>query len=332
MATTEQDATQKTAAAPKKVMGNPGMLFFGANRRSGTTWLHAMLNTHPEIVMRNEGWFLNDIGCSAEQWLDQSAFRVWAALGSSKGTWLAGTDTEEAVTIVQRAMVEALMRHSAAKDTWKDTSKLKWIGDKTTTHYTAKIDTLHRLFPEAKFLCMVRDGRDVVVSDHFMRLRDKDFNAYPGAGSEDARRAYAHYYQGDGPPCPFFTEETLGMLIAHWERSIKGGIRGQELYGSRSFLVRYEQLVAEPTRVADIFEFLEVTHHKGMVDWIVDTCRFERFAEGRKQGEVDLKSEYRKGIIGDWRNYFTERDKEQFKQSGAGQLLIDLGYEKDNSW
>jgi hypothetical protein len=179
---------------------------------------------------------------------------------------------------------------------------------------------------------MVRDGRDVVVSDHFMRLRDRDFNAYPGTGPEEARRAFARYYEGSGPECPFFTEDTLGMLLENWVRSVKGGMRARELYGDKYYEVKYEELVEKPRLIKGLLEFLGVRSDDGMVEWIVDLCRFERFAEGRKRGEANLNSEYRKGIIGDWRNYFTDRDKEQFKQSEAGRLLVELGYERDGSW
>jgi hypothetical protein len=188
------------------------------------------------------------------------------------------------------------------------------------------------LFPDARFLCMIRDGRDVVVSDHFMRLRDKDFNAYPGTGPEDARRAFARYYQGDGPDCPFFSEDTLGMLLDNWVRSIKGGLRAKELYKDAFYQVKYEELVENPKLLKGLLEFLGVKSDDGTVDWIVDTCRFERFAEGRKRGEANPNSEYRKGIIGDWKNHFTDRDKEQFKRSEAGQLLIELGYEASDAW
>jgi hypothetical protein len=40
---------------------------------------------------------------------------------------------------------------------------------------------------------------------------------------------------------------------------------------------------------------------------------------------------FRKGIIGDWRNYFTSEHKQAFKNV-AGQLLIDLGYEPNFDW
>lgn len=331
MTTLETNGAIAHAVAPQGP-ATARLLFFGANRRSGTTWLHGMLNAHPEIIMRNEGWFLNDIGCSAEQWLDESTFRVWAELPSTKGNWLAGTTTDEAITLVQRAMVSAIMRHSATKDTWKNMSKIKWIGDKTTTHYTAKIDTLHRLFPDACFLCMIRDGRDVVVSDHFLHLRDRNFGAYPGKGAEDARRAYARYFEENGPDCPFFTEETLGKLLDGWIRSIEGGMRARELYQDAYYEIKYEDLVADPKRLKGILDFLGVKSDANIVDWIIDTCRFERFAEGRQRGQQDPRSEFRKGIIGDWRNYFNDRDKEQFKASRAGQLLIELGYEANNDW
>lgn len=40
---------------------------------------------------------------------------------------------------------------------------------------------------------------------------------------------------------------------------------------------------------------------------------------------------FNKGQIGTWKEYFTEEHKQAFKNT-AGQLLIDLGYEKDMNW
>jgi hypothetical protein len=42
-------------------------------------------------------------------------------------------------------------------------------------------------------------------------------------------------------------------------------------------------------------------------------------------------STFRKGVIGDWRNHFTEEHKSIFKEL-AGQQLIELGYERDLKW
>jgi sulfotransferase 6B1 len=41
---------------------------------------------------------------------------------------------------------------------------------------------------------------------------------------------------------------------------------------------------------------------------------------------------FRKGQSGDWRNHFTDAHKRDFKETAAGELLIELGYEKDANW
>lgn len=40
---------------------------------------------------------------------------------------------------------------------------------------------------------------------------------------------------------------------------------------------------------------------------------------------------FRKGQTGGWKKHFTSDQKKLFKKV-AGQLLIDLGYEKDFNW
>jgi len=42
-------------------------------------------------------------------------------------------------------------------------------------------------------------------------------------------------------------------------------------------------------------------------------------------------SHFRKGIIRDWKNYFTREHKKLFKEV-AGRLLIREGYEKNTKW
>lgn len=63
----------------------------------------------------------------------------------------------------------------------------------------------------------------------------------------------------------------------------------------------------------------------------VEATSFEKMLGGRKPGEEDPGSFFRKGIAGDWENAFTGRDKQTLKEE-AGDLLIELGYEKDRDW
>ena len=58
---------------------------------------------------------------------------------------------------------------------------------------------------------------------------------------------------------------------------------------------------------------------------------FDRRAGGRARGQEDVRHHYRKGVAGDWRNYFTPRVTAEFK-ARYGDLLIRLGYESAQDW
>jgi hypothetical protein len=66
------------------------------------------------------------------------------------------------------------------------------------------------------------------------------------------------------------------------------------------------------------------------LDGVIEKQAFQKLA-GRSKGQEDQKSHYRKGVAGDWVNYLNGANKDQFKQRW-GQLLVDLGYEKDLDW
>jgi hypothetical protein len=51
----------------------------------------------------------------------------------------------------------------------------------------------------------------------------------------------------------------------------------------------------------------------------------------RNEGEENSSSFFRKGVSGDWRNYFNDEITALFKEE-AGQLLIDAGYEEYFNW
>lgn len=58
---------------------------------------------------------------------------------------------------------------------------------------------------------------------------------------------------------------------------------------------------------------------------------FARKSGGRTRGAENVKHHYRKGIAGDWRNYFTPRLKDAFNQRYPN-LLSKLGYELSDHW
>jgi hypothetical protein len=106
---------------------------------------------------------------------------------------------------------------------------------------------------------------------------------------------------------------------------------GPALLGPRYAEVRYEDLLVQPEREMErLFGFLGADASEGVVRRCVEAASFGRLSQGRKRGE-EAASFFRKGIAGDWKNVFTERDRAVFKDA-AGDVLVALGYERDRDW
>ena len=64
---------------------------------------------------------------------------------------------------------------------------------------------------------------------------------------------------------------------------------------------------------------------------IVWQNEFEKKAGGRKIGEENKDSHYRKGVHGDWKNYLT-RDHIALIQQQYNDVILQYGYEKSQDW
>lgn len=93
---------------------------------------------------------------------------------------------------------------------------------------------------------------------------------------------------------------------------------------------RYEDLVEQPETFEQIVAHCRFSIPPARLREILAQNSFEALT-GRKRGEEDPQAHFRKGVPGDWRNYFTPAVKEEFKKR-FGQTLIVTGYEKDLNW
>lgn len=59
---------------------------------------------------------------------------------------------------------------------------------------------------------------------------------------------------------------------------------------------------------------------------IMDKFSWQKMTKGREKGNSDTNSHYRKGVAGDWVNYFNDEIENKFKQE-FGDLVVRLGYE-----
>lgn len=100
---------------------------------------------------------------------------------------------------------------------------------------------------------------------------------------------------------------------------------------SNMYTVRFEDLIGPQgggSQEAQHKVIYEIATHIGISITREQVIALASRLFGTKPGEPGT---FREGKIGSWKKYFTPEHKKAFKEV-AGQLLIDLGYEKDMNW
>lgn len=330
-------ATAAEYSRRKRAVRNPGydaVFFIAGEMRSGTSWLRKTLAAHPEIACGHEGSFFGRdydregipvytgaVSSLTRAFSVSEELKVWHEL-----PWNQWTDAyEEDVKNLSRLAIDYFLSKEVAR-----TGK-RVVGDKSPQH-TACLDEIHALYPEARIINVVRDGRDVAVSamNHWWRLaQDREEKVFELAPEElEKRDAYAkdkEAFLARGES--IFTEERLSQLAHRWDHRVGKSRRdGASLYGERYLEVRYEDLLQEgPEAIVRLLRFLGVSAEPANAERCVRAASFERVSS-RRQGEEDAGSFFRKGIAGDWKNVFTERDRRLY-ESIAGTRLAEMGYE-----
>jgi hypothetical protein len=206
------------------------LFFVVGSARSGTTLLRMILNAHSEIAVPPESRFV------VELWNGRSEVDVESFLGALArhprwNTWGLPIETvrrelEGARRVPYRAAIEAAYRAYA-----RVRHKTKF-GDKTP-RYIEQIPLLARLFPRARFVHQIRDGRNVALS-------------------------YAAVPFGPG---------TVAGAAELWAARVSQGRAAGRSLGPRRYMeIHYEDLVRSPEpQVEALCRFLEVAFEPGMV-------------------------------------------------------------------
>lgn len=170
----------------------------------------------------------------------------------------------------------------------------------------------------AKIITIVRDPRDVIVSSAFYL-----------ANIPEEKGGWGKTYSLMG------NKEKIKEVIKKGEFIIdrlEAWHRSQE-----TLIIKYEDLLVNTEKqLESVKHFLEIDNCPDLdIRNAILANSFSAKAKGRTQGVEDRKSFYRKGIAGDWKNYFTDEIIILFKQALEGRwnnLLLELGYEIDGDW
>ena len=182
-----------------------------------------------------------------------------------------------------------------------------------------------------KGIFLLRDPRDVITSLYFFllfQLKDHPFSLFFRETFPTEEERLMAMITGEKCDAEYFGY--VGMFFRmknnHFGRRLAPYLKWMQ--EDCIYTTRYEWLVGakgggddeiQKREIRNIAQFAGIDITETQIDFIAEHL----YSSGA--------ATFRKGTIGDWKNHFTDAHKEAFK-AGAGEQLIELGYEKDLNW
>jgi hypothetical protein len=277
--------------------------------RSGTTLLRFMLDAHPAMAIPPETGFLPLVKVlrSSDGRLRERFFEAVTSFPPDATAWkdfgIAGQRFQALLQEISPFSVAAGCRafYRAYAERF---GKSRW-GDKTPT-YCLHLTSIEELLPEAHFIHLIRDGRDVALS-----LRAMWFS--PG--------------------------DDMEVLARHWAACVTAA-RRQGPRCAHYLEVRFDDLIHDPRAVlAGICQFLDLPFVPAMLDYHRRTReRLEEHRDrirpdgtmvvshgGRLQQQALTMEPPQESRVAAWRQRMTPAEQARF-EAAAGPLLRELGY------
>lgn len=251
--------------------------FIVGSGRSGSTLLRMMLAAHSRIAIPPETWFILPLleRFSVDQSLNAQELNEAIEIMTSHYRWSDMKITAEELRRKTDRLSKPCLRDliEVVYDAYLEASgKARW-GDKTPP-YIRILPQLAALFPGAKFICLVRDGRDVARS-----------------------------LQSLGMYGPWLHENTIEWRDAsYWQRKwLKSG------YAECIRQVRYEDLVTDTENsLRGICQFLGEEFEPGMLSWQDEVGRLVPTREMHVHQK--LKRDSRREDVERWRTEMSARE------------------------
>lgn len=264
--------------------------FIVGSARSGTTLLRLMLNAHESIAVPPESRFVVELWEGQEQ-VDvdrllgrlaaHKRFIAWDLPIDAVRHELTTTGGKDSFANVMGAAFGAYARVNG---------KPRW-GDKTP-RYVENIPFLDRLWPNARFIHLIRDGRNVALS------------------------------YGNVP----FGPKNVAQAAKLWADRVALGCRdGRALDTGRYIEIRYEDLVEDASGEAkDLCQFLDLDFDPGMLDYT------ERARDAVLTRASQFNPHLTEPPLTKTRSWETEMPDAHVEvfEAVAGPVLDELGYER----
>jgi LPS sulfotransferase NodH len=296
--------------------------FIFGHARSGTTLLMRLVRLHPEVHCNYQAHFFTRQPL-LKSLVDTPEVEEW--LGRKSNRWNQGRDLSP---IVLRAAADVILERDAARE------GKRIVGDKSpsSTIHGQAVRDLHAVYPDAKLVCIVRDGRDVLISERFRNLVEESrfLRAEDKRVIEELRKDPTQFTNGTRS---IFTENVIRRMAAGWVRNLQETEEeSRRLFGENYFSLRYEDLLARPfEEMRNVWNFLDVQADPSLEKVIVEEMSSNPDEQWQAKRNEDIASFLPKGQAGNWQRLFTAKDKTVFKDV-AGEMLVKWKYENDLNW
>jgi hypothetical protein len=292
--------------------------FIYGHARSGTTLLTRLIRLHPEVHCNYQAHFFSRPPLLRSL---VSAPEVGEWLSRRSNRWNHGRDLSP---LMLRAAADFILEREALQE------GKRIVGDKSPNSLLdgEAVRLLHDVYPDARLIFIVRDGRDAALSHRFQAFIDSPQHL----GAEDLRIREAF----SASPEPFlqgerslFTEKGIRTAAESWVRNVTETDRlGQELFPGQYVSLRYEDLLKGPFEsLCRLWGFLGA-------DLSLPELEARVAAEMGQNPDADWQQQkagglaaplQKKGRQGGWREIFTARDRQIFRER-AGEVLTSWGY------
>lgn len=268
------------------------VLLLGVSR-SGTTLLKEMLNRHTQLAIPTESYFVAQLWDRHGPNPSRAAFLADIARLERIREWGVTPDDVAAWLPQQPAFGDAIQ---AVYRAYADARGKPRFGDKTPA-YMQRLDLLERAFPTARYVHLVRDGRDAGLSFLAMRRRPRFNWARP---------------------------RDLVCFACQWRLEIERARRfGLTTAAGRYLELRYEDLVADAAgKLCEVCHFLELPFEPAMLEY------HREFDAGRLLLDHPKLAEPPGAGRSRWREQLSLRQRMAF-EAVAGNILDALGYERE---
>ena len=262
--------------------------------RSGTTWILRMLATHPQAWPLLETYmFSRQIGLSAllrsVPAADPTNGENYELAPAGLGRMFSRDELVGELRQIARRWFERASGPSA-----------RFVIEKSPWHLS-DAELIAEVLPDARFVHVIRDGRDVAVS------------------LIEARRSWSRFRSGS-------RAAVLREAAELWARGIEKGELAAAILAERLLEVRYEDVRSDPAVACrTLFEHCRMPHDDRLVEHAVTSTDIDR-TDARGEDRT-----VRSGRVGEWRERFGVRDALAFERR-AGSALRATGYEPDPAW